>query len=49
MLSAKEVTQAVAVPAVDVEVWSLVYSEVPMISGGGILGFALYFVSKQRT
>lgn len=37
------------VPAVDVEVWSLTYLEVPVILGGGILGFAFYFVSKERT
>lgn len=49
MLSAKGVTQAVAVPAVAAEVWSLTYSEVPVIPGGGILGFAFYFVSKERT
>lgn len=49
MLSANRVTQAVADPAVVVEVWSLTYLEVPMIPGGGILGFAFYFVSKERT
>lgn len=49
MLSAKGVTQAVAVPAVAAEVWSLTYSEVPVIPGGGILGFAFYFVSKEGT
>lgn len=48
MLSAKGVTQAVSDPAVGVEVWSLTYLEVSMIPGG-ILGFAFYFVSKERT
>ena len=49
MPNAKAVTQAVAAPAVGVEMWGLTHLGVTMIPGGGILGFAFYFVSKDRT
>lgn len=45
----KAVTQAVAVPAVGVEMWGLTHLGVTVIPGGGILGFAFYFVLKDKT
>jgi len=43
------VTQAVAVLAVGVNMWGLAHLGVTMIPGGGIPGFASYFLSKDRT